>query len=76
MSRTLTHLTNAELLHDLDERRHRSPVLEELCKRLEALVTTETLEDYAPRVSCPVCEADLHVEVDHGNKLFDLKDSV
>jgi hypothetical protein len=43
------NLTNAELLNRLDEARLHSPIIEELCARMEV----------KSRAICPVCEADL-----------------
>lgn len=43
------NLTVVELLREVDDVRHYSPIIEELCQRLENIGET-----------CPVCEADLY----------------
>jgi hypothetical protein len=55
----LTHLANSELLRHLGERRTQSPVIDELCKRLEQAVPERDLADAQSNVTCPVCEAAL-----------------
>lgn len=58
-----SNYTDQELLQVLSERRQQSPIIEELCQRLE---------DYSPAFDketniakqCPVCEAKLKIDVD------------
>lgn len=54
-----THMRNMadeELLNHLDSQRNQSPVIGELCRRVEALLVREPVE---ARHECPVCLADL-----------------
>lgn len=74
MAKTYSHLTNDEFLLSIDDKRYQSPVIKELCRRLEqADAETAIREDANHRAECPVCEAGLLVEYDDGNGLFDLK---
>ena len=43
-----SNYSNADLLQLFEDRRQQSPIIEELCQRLEML-----------GIECPVCEADL-----------------
>lgn len=75
---TYTHLTDEEFLNTLDDARHYSPVIKELCRRLEAKSAedqrkAEIAESTNQRAECPVCEAALEVEYDGGNDLFELR---
>lgn len=64
-------MTDDELLRYIDEKRQHSPLIEELCKRLE---TKEmVLKDANHRVECPVCEAALEADYDEGNGMFELR---
>lgn len=65
-----TGLTNAELLAKIDDIRHRSPIIQELCIRIEEgeLISDETSD----RVECPICQGQLRVNYDPGNDLFSL----
>ena len=66
----LSNLTDAELLNHIDSIRHYSPIIAELCKRLDALnVEPSPLHD---RVTCPVCQAELRVDSDDGNEKYEL----
>jgi hypothetical protein len=55
---SLSHLTNSELLRVVGSKRV-SPVIDELCKRLEQAVPERDLDDAQSNVTCPVCEAEL-----------------
>lgn len=69
-----SHLTDQELLNHCEDRRHMSPILDELCKRLDAFVEGESkMVDANHQVECPACAAPLLVEPDPANNLFDLK---
>lgn len=71
---TLTHLTDEEFLNTLDDARHYSPVIKELCRRLEAKCEAETaLASANHRAECPICKGPLTVEYDGGNDLFELR---
>lgn len=56
----LRHLTDDELLQELGPVRHQSPVISELCVRLEAATKSPDLFT----LSCPVCRANLDAEYD------------
>ena len=68
----LMRFTNEELLHHLDERRSQSPIIDELCKRLEPNAFTE-VKQINHRVECPVCTAQLEADLDEGNAMFTLR---
>lgn len=69
----LSRLTDEELLSHVDDRRHLSPIIAELAKRLEALLESDRRDDYNNRAECPVCQATLHVDFDQANNLFNVK---
>lgn len=55
-----SNLSDAELLNQLAESRGRSPVIDELCNRLEQYADNEVVSsDADSSVECPVCEAPL-----------------
>ena len=63
------HYSDEELLSRFDNLRPHSPVIEELCQRLEKRKTITG----SGFVECPVCESDLRVEYDQGNDLFEVE---
>lgn len=70
MSR-LRHLEDDELLLHLEDVRHLSPIIGELCLRLEKLIQQET--PVTARAECPVCRADLRADWDAGNEILCLQ---
>lgn len=68
----LMRFTDAELLHHLDDRRAHSPVIDELCKRLEPGAFTE-VKQINHQVECPICMAGLEADFDDGNAMFTIK---
>lgn len=54
-----SHLTDAELLGMVEERRSKSSIIQELCQRLEAQAQERELERERIPPCCPVCEATL-----------------
>lgn len=66
-----SRLTDDELLRYVDEKRQHSPLIEELCKRLEHKHIV--FSDANHRVECPVCEAALEADYDEGNGMFELR---
>lgn len=66
-----TNMTNADLVQHLTDVRHASPVINELCTRLEDKPEEYSGFDFDAR--CPVCEADLTIAVDYSDKLFTLE---
>ena len=69
----LGHLTTGELLNLLEDKKHQSPIIFELCNRLEKIDIDAELEGVNDRAECPVCQASLTVDLDIGNKLYNLK---
>lgn len=67
------NLTDADLIRQLDEARRHSPVIEELCLRLE--VKPPEYDGYQMQVTCPVCEASLNVKEDSADKILSLEPS-
>lgn len=69
------YLGDLELLSLFDEKAAASPVIKELCDRLEKYVVPQDFyKDTDERVECPVCEAKLTVEHDETDNLFTLKE--
>lgn len=67
-------LSNEELLSIAAERdRSGSDLLQELVNRLERLEAIESRADVNERVECPCCQANLLVEFDPHNNLYDVK---
>ena len=65
-----SNLSNAELLLELESIRHHSPIIQELCVRLEEdeLFGKETNMN----ASCPICQGELTVDYCKGNDIFNL----
>jgi hypothetical protein len=70
MSR-LRHLEDDELLLHLEDVRHQSPIIGELCQRLEKLLRQET--PVTAQAECPVCQADLRADWDAVNEILYLQ---
>ena len=69
-------LSDEELLRKLNERdRSASPLLQELCNRLEARIDRDNGASMGlgMRTGCPVCEAPLLADFDIDNDVFNLK---
>lgn len=65
------NLNDKELLNHLESIRYHSPIIAELCKRLEeSMKEPDPLRD---RVDCPVCQANLIVDVDESIDSYQLK---
>lgn len=64
----LRNFTVGELLMHLDDRRSNSPIIEELCSRLELKASFS--KDVRHNVECPVCQANLEADFDEGNNMF------
>lgn len=58
----LNAYSNAEMINMLDEQRQRSPVIDLLCTRLEAMEAPDTR--LPSEMKCPVCEAELQFSND------------
>ena len=61
--------TNQELLILIDDKRHQSPIINELCLRLEKnnfnddlYNPSETCESVLESIICPICEAKITLE--------------
>jgi hypothetical protein len=70
---TMMNLTDEELINSLEDKRHQSPIISELIRRLESHVQSTDVSKVNDRVECPVCMADLQADVDWGNNMFTLK---
>ena len=55
--------SDQELLQVLIHKREQSPVIEELCQRLESYMPVSQKETNIA-VDCPVCEAKLKIDID------------
>ena len=53
------HLSDKELLNLFTEKRFNSPIIEELCSRLERHLDKEIDEE---TIECPVCLAKINIE--------------
>lgn len=70
--KSFSHLTDEEFLRELDGVRHQSPIIADLCRRLE-----ETKQEPATAsCECPVCMADLRADYDVFNETLELKVNV
>ena len=67
---TFSNYTDDELLRLVDDKRHRSPLIDELCTRLEARGDVAVQEDANALVECPVCAAPLQAGYDSANNMF------
>jgi len=66
-----SNYTDEELLAKADKAIPYSPLITELCGRLEK--ASQISPDASPRAECPACEAALLIEYDAGNELFEVK---
>ena len=67
---TFSNYTDDELLRLVVDKRHRSPLIDELCTRLEARGDVAVQEDANALVECPVCAAPLQAGYDSANNMF------
>jgi hypothetical protein len=58
-----SNYTDKELLQLLSDKRSKSPIIDELCDRLEEYSPAFDREENV-KAECPVCEAKLNVNVD------------
>lgn len=67
------HLSDAEFINKWESVGKASPVIDALIQRLELAVRARTLADVSnTKVECPVCLAELQVELCEGNGMFTL----
>lgn len=65
--------TDQELLQVLSDKRHHSPVIEELCQRLEEYSPVLQKETNIQK-ECPVCEAKIMIDIDvNGNGCYEIE---
>ena len=57
-------LSNSELTAHLDAQRARSPVIDELCRRLDS---TTLSNNFQCTVTCCVCESKLIIDAENGD---------
>jgi hypothetical protein len=72
---TFTNYTTEELLRLVDDKRTRSPLIDELCTRLEASAdeaVDQVKEDTSHEAPCPICAAELVVAYDVAANKFKL----
>lgn len=67
--RTLRHLTDEELLREFADKRNQSPIIRELCERLEVFSPPPMQH----KLGCPVCRAGLDAEYDEATETLTLK---
>ena len=65
-------LTTEEFLSQIEEKRQYSPIIQELCLRLEYKETHGNAQTN-PRIECPVCESQLKIAWDSENNLYDVE---
>jgi hypothetical protein len=65
------HLTDREFIFRLDDARHQSPIIGELCRRLEDLLCKEP--PTTAQTECPVCMADVQADYDSDSGILELK---
>ncbi len=68
----MMNMTTEELLNSLEDKRRHSPVIDILITRIEELMKGIPSADNH-RSECPVCQADLIVDVDQANGLYKLR---
>lgn len=56
--------TNKELIQVLSESRQYSPVIEELCLRLESYMKHEDIKETNLPAECPICDAQLKIDIE------------
>ncbi len=66
----MRNMADGELLLHLDDARYHSPIIGELCRRLDGLMHAEPAR---ARAECPVCQADLRADYDFANEILELK---
>ncbi len=66
----LNRFTNRELLNHFDSIKHHSPIILELCRRLEK--EEESVHMLNNKVECPICQAKLLADIDSENDMFTL----
>ena len=61
----LSAYSNKDLLHILTTQRLQSPIIDELCNRLENSIEIETTDSTLDtEYNCPICECALFIKVD------------
>ncbi len=69
------NLSNKELLSWLESKRVSSPIIDELCSRIESMPeTTNVITNVLAHIECPVCEAKLKILEDENNEIYTLKE--
>lgn len=68
-NRTLTHLTDSELLNLIDSKRQYSSIIDELCKRIENL-ELDIPDTINSNVQCPICACSLKISLKETNDSF------
>ena len=69
----MMNMTDEELLCSLEDKRHQSPILFELTRRLRKHIESEDKSKVNDKIECPVCMANLQVDIDWGNNMFTVK---
>lgn len=59
------HLTDEELLVELEEKRQSSPIIDELCTRLRYYTGDMIPFVRSKSTICPICESDINVKLHH-----------
>lgn len=70
-NRNLSSLQDDELLRQLDESAARSPVIKELCARLEK--ANERPSERTAQCECPICLGELQAYYGEANDVLELK---
>lgn len=73
LSGQISRLTTDELLNYVDHVAHHSPIMSELVKRLKDLSDKPSINHLNHKVECPVCMANLQVDIDWGNNMFTVR---
>lgn len=55
------YLTDTELISIIEDKRAKSPIIKELCDRLEGQIQEREVERELIPACCPVCEAELAI---------------
>lgn len=73
-----SNLSNEELLNELDSIRHLSPIIQELCTRLDSYDYADYRDSMKPATinqhgPCPVCRAELTLQISDNGENIDIQ---
>ena len=69
--KSFRYLEDDEFLREIDNVRHASPIIEDLCRRLEEAIAAAPVA--TGKCECPICLASLRADYDGTNESLVLK---